>query len=124
MKTAKEIIEETIQYYSEDTSRRALEEGGCQYTTEDGNHCAVGRCLEEEYQTTDFEYNQTKGVIQLVDYYQTMDNILREEYRGHPTDLWERLQRLHDGDFNWDEDGLTGIGIAAANRILEDYKND
>ena len=43
-----EILEETIAYYSEDPNRRSISEDGdgCYYLhPENGNRCAVGRCL-------------------------------------------------------------------------------
>lgn len=42
MKTKLEIIEETVQYYSEDVTRRASDSSGvCEYYTFDGRMCAV-----------------------------------------------------------------------------------
>lgn len=50
--TAVEIINETVAYYSEDTSRRGITYTGfgdlkCVYITAGGQMCAVGRCLIE-----------------------------------------------------------------------------
>ena len=97
--TRKELIEETVKYYSEDTSRRSkLRNGTCVYSTKGGKHCAVGRCLKNKYQTTSFKCNVGYGVVGLHDEYYGIDNILKEKYRGHSTSFWRDLQFLHDCD--------------------------
>lgn len=111
MKTKAEILQETVEYYSEDINRRAV--GGnevCLYTTADNRHCAVGRCLTEEAIDTvqDFEGD----VEDLVDEYaeDNIDNILKEQYKGHEEKFWADLQTLHDKESNWDKTGLTEEG--------------
>lgn len=45
-----ELIEETIQYYSENTTRRGFDDQKqmCVYKSPDNKHCAIGRMLDEE----------------------------------------------------------------------------
>lgn len=119
MKTKREIIEETVAYYSEDVTRRALSyrEGGsiagCKYLTSENKMCAVGRCLTEE------------GLKEWGDYssYFTLDMIdsLKEEYKVDDYGFWSDLQKLHDTNSNWDENGLSEDGKSFVNWLLETY---
>ena len=54
----KDILKDTIDYYSEDPdNRRSIDEdGNCMYTW-GNNHCAIGRYLKEEYQREDWTEN-------------------------------------------------------------------
>ena len=122
--TALEIIEETVAYYSEDTTRRAVtSDGSCLYTTASGNHCALGRCLQEEFQTTKFKYNGECGSYVLDDK-MGLENILRDEYKGHDKRLWSDLQELHDVRDNWNDNGLTAIGDYMVSELKEKYADN
>lgn len=109
-----EILNETIQYYSEDTNRRAVKRTtdgtllNCMYNTENGNHCAIGRCLKDKHKEKglDFKGNH-EDAWGLNEMYGMLDNILEEKYHGHVLEFWEMLQNLHDTDANWNEHGLT-----------------
>lgn len=106
--TAKQILDETIQYYSEDPNRVAKTDEGCSYF-KDNKECAVGRCLinSQEIETLvslseDFfeehlggsdaenlnELLKTKG--------SSLEEKLQEKYRGHKINFWMKLQALHD----------------------------
>jgi len=102
IKTKKEIIDETVAYYCEDVSRRALRSGNCCYITDDGRMCAVGRCLTQEgleqYNNCTFGYNN-----EMLPY-------LKEEYQIDDDYFWEDLQYLHDKKWYWDDIGLTKQG--------------
>ena len=97
-KTIKEIVEETLAFYEEDPSRRAVAESGmCVYEADNGNRCAVGRCLLPEVDAKDLE----GGVLHLHRnsdpiHPLALDPLLKEEYRGHPAEFWKELQTLHD----------------------------
>lgn len=123
MKKTKEdyrkLLKETADFYSEDVSRRALNEmGRCRYLVpENGNMCAFGRCMidpenvSEGESVTQFGLNP-KGP--------SMDEVLKDEYKGYHLEFWRDLQRLHDDDSNWDENGLTRVG---ADFVLKIYTN-
>lgn len=137
--TALEILEETIAYYSEDPSRRAstakpVPKSGivsgtpntCWYYTEDGRMCAVGRCLLDPEKLIGFEGDAVALRGELVATAAKADSdstesqcFLRPQYRGHSLAFWNRLQRLHDADPNWDQNGLTEIGRIDAEEIRQ-----
>ena len=47
-----------------------------------------------------------------------LDSILKPEYRGHPLQFWENVQRFHDTADYWDETSLTPRGITYLNSLL------
>ena len=104
-----DILEDTIEYYSDDpTETRAADNGDCVYTDYDGRHCAVGRYMKPEFQTTGFYANSGQSVNSLdarIDIY-LVDNVL-----GLSENFWQSLQELHDNDTNWNDDtGLSEHG--------------
>ena len=109
-KTIKEIVEETLAFYEGDPSRRATNFfGECKYETEDGRRCAVGRCLLPEVDAKDLSglvinLVSQKSKQQETDLvrFEDLDDLLKEEYRGHPKGFWKDLQDLHDcGPIYW-----------------------
>lgn len=122
MKTKLEIIDETVKYYSEDISRRAVLDMGCYYWMQ-GKMCAVGRCLidpeaiqklieEKGYGDTDV------GTLSGVTDFQSS---LKEEYRGHDLNFWKSLQIFHDENSNWCESGLTESGLIELDSLKKRY---
>jgi hypothetical protein len=109
------ILEDTVKYYSEDTSRRALDkEGSCRFQTVDGKMCAVGRYLKP---ITDW--------TKVYSAYTYLDLI--NEYPGCmtepelPNSFWFDLQDLHDGELFWFKGkGLTPVG----HNFVETIKNN
>lgn len=130
MKTNKEIrdlINETVKYYSEDTRRRAVQDfGGCAYYLNEGEDvkcCAVGRCLIKP-QDKDSKLSKTIGdtdVESLLEVYS--QRIFKKDYRNFPTTVWMELQDLHDSCRYWDaRQGLTPSGIDRVSELLLKYK--
>lgn len=109
------LLEDTVKYYSEDTSRRAMEENDCVYLTEDGRKCAVGRFLVENFDYTHF--NSCYSVKDLYTQYGNTDKFLTSECRGYNIDFWQRLQGLHDNSTLWDNKGLTKSGKITVENI-------
>jgi len=118
-KTAVEIIRETVAYYSKDPyGRRGIDpyDLSCVYLTSDGKMCAVGRCCIEPKE------RWTGSVSHLIGQSgDNIDHLLKEEYRGHPTELWTDLQHLHDNEWNWDNNGISEIGMRYAEKLLSKY---
>lgn len=121
-KTKKEIIDETVAFYSEDTSRRATNIeliGGisfprCKYLTEDGRMCAVGRCLIPDGKIRNYGNDYSYEIAMCTSGQITnLEEILKPEYRGHDIGFWRDLQNFHDDNENafWNEDGITEIGL-------------
>tara|TARA_R110000824_G_scaffold374650_1_gene565224 strand:- start:48 stop:443 length:396 start_codon:yes stop_codon:yes gene_type:complete len=104
----KNILEDTIEYYSD--SPRAMDlSGSCQYTDDNGNHCAVGRYMREEFQTTEFYANCGVSVGSLA---ADVDTYLKSNVLGLTEKFWCALQDVHDSSNNWGEydEGLTAVG--------------
>tara|TARA_R110002020_G_scaffold458537_1_gene676029 strand:+ start:228 stop:623 length:396 start_codon:yes stop_codon:yes gene_type:complete len=103
-----DILQDTIHHYS-DFPRAMDKSGSCQYTDEVGNHCAVGRYMRPEFQTTGFYANNGVSVGSLA---ADVDTYLDSKVIGLTEKFWSDLQDIHDSDHNWGEydEGLTGVG--------------
>ena len=104
-----DILEDTIEYYSDDPCEtRAADDGECVYTDANGRHCAVGRYMKPEFQTTGFYANSGQSVHSLA---ADVDSYLVDNVLGLPVDFWQSSQELHDNDGNWNYDtGLSEHG--------------
>ncbi len=125
--TKLEILEETIEFYSTDPSRRSLDDAGsCVYNAGTAQHCAVGRCLIPKFQEQGrkLKYN-VMGFEDFVDYhgYKEHDDTLQEQYRGHSLSFWGDLQHFHDAKKNWSEVGITPHGEEEAQSLITKYRN-
>lgn len=115
-KTKLEILEETKNFYTEDPTRRATSDNGCRYLTDDGRMCAVGRCLIPNSQlNVCYLYNDnfksaTEAINVSVNNIKNLEEILKEEYRGHSKGFWSLLQSFHDREEHWSASGLTVEG--------------
>ncbi len=120
------LIKETVDFYSKNPreSRSLDESGKCLYNSEDGTHCAVGRCLLSKYKKKkDGEFNQ-KRVVYLPGYLEakSIDDVLLSKYRGHNIFFWKDLQNLHDMESHWTPEGLSIYGKKVVEELLEKYK--
>ena len=128
-----QIIEETVAYYSEDVSRRAVEkaviEGDidqCRYYTEDGKVCAFARVLEDPKSfQEDCDNEWGCQAIQLIDmdFVSSLDIFIKPEYQGHSSSFWRSIQILHDTQDYWNSSGLTEEGETYKNFLMERYKD-
>lgn len=121
LKTKIEIIKETIEFYGSDPSRRALDSGLCQYKAKNGNKCAFGRCMKDEFA---FAYcKDSKGASMMLFSYGI--NILKEEYqipREQAWDFWDDIQEFHDTSSNFEIHNLSKLGNIRAKFLIEKYK--
>jgi hypothetical protein len=104
------LLEETVNFYSEDLSRRSLNDNSCVYLSEVGNMCAVGRCMTKKHVKKAGELNQDVHGIYKALGGNSIDDFLQVKYRGYNIKMWLDLQRLHDDKENWDTKGLTDSG--------------
>lgn len=115
LKTKLEIIQETADFYSADTTRRATYKTSigtkCNYLTMDGKMCAAGRCMvnpeifaKDNHPINLFDYNDVYAA-------------LKPKYRQQDIDFWKSLQSFHDTNNYWDDKGLTAAGNAALNAL-------
>ena len=130
--TKTDIINETINFYKK--SNRGYIQGSCQYYTEEGNMCAVGRCMiSPEDSQVKYGMGTIRGVVCRLNNIdlttpesdldtKSVDQLLKPEYHGHNVGFWTDLQMLHDESSNWDDDGLTISGRAEANKLLTKYR--
>lgn len=120
-----EIINETVEYYGKDPLQlRATTPDDCVYMDDQGNRCAIGRCIAEEYI---YMAREVEGPVS--DLLRTLrlplDTILQEKYRGHDLFFWEDVQSLHDHEPYWDYEkgGLTPDGERQVSHLKEKYRN-
>lgn len=101
---AAKVITDTVQFYEEDPSRRAvLPGGGCKYLTTEGRKCAVGR-----YMLPGRWQKSCMGVASLMEGHDgPLDIVLQPEVRGLPWRLWYTLQHYHDDGDYWRPDGFS-----------------
>jgi hypothetical protein len=96
-----EIMDETFEFYGSDPTRRATNDrGGCQYITDNGNMCAVGRCMTEEAieEYGSFSNDVSDLAWESSGQYDSIDALLKPEYQGHKVEFWQNLQVYHDED--------------------------
>ena len=134
----REILQETVEYYSKNTKRRAVSSNGCVYNANIyglEKHCAVGRCFTDKFKDMgeDLPGNSDTGVTDIAGVVlwpdsttpaksegnQCLDFMLQEKYQGHSIKFWMKLQMLHDQGGNWDSKGLTDLGKRSVETINE-----
>ena len=110
------FLEETIAFYSEDTSRRAVREDGmCMYKTSDGRSCAIGRHISPTKYRKDLE--EISFSISL------FRGVLPNEYISLGNLFLGEIQYFHDEECFWSYSGLTEAGIFELNRMKLAIKN-
>jgi hypothetical protein len=112
----KAIVDETVEYY--ETHKRGLDYdlNSCVYHNEDGDMCAVGRCLIDPPSAN---YTDTMDISELIEFMEAenLDEILKVEYRGHTQDFWEELQLLHDCKPHWNENNKGGQVLSEMGKV-------
>ena len=107
-----EILKETIQFYSEDTSRRASFDSKGSFYVYDDKMCALGRYLLDPHKFRIFISN-LKVTEDLTD--ERLDEWVKPEGKGCTVRFWNRLQVLHDNPLFWNKKGLTERGQSFVN---------
>jgi hypothetical protein len=134
-KTKLEILEETANFYNRN-NRATHEKFGCAYRNDEGNKCAVGRCMTDEAieKYGDFDgaastlanaigRNELGVNISYGNDAKILDYVLDEEYHGHELEFWGDLQTLHDNQSRWDNEGLSPYGKQLYKSLVEKWKN-
>lgn len=120
MKTEKEIVLETVEYYSDPDNRSLYYSHGepkdatSVYLSSNGNKCAVGRCMKDKVLDSIAKNRSIKSIVRGMCANKDqahIDSLFKDEYRGHSVSFWDRLQRLHDEYSHWSKDGITRRGI-------------
>lgn len=127
LKTKVEILQETADFYSEETNRRSQDaSGSCIYIAKNGNKCAFSRCCKEDGKTIKFleEYNEDSNVIDL-EGTAGLDNLLKSEYHGHCVEFWQQVQSFHDDSYNFTAPkGLSVVGEALLSSMQNRWKDN
>jgi hypothetical protein len=135
MKTLIEIIDETVEVYS-DVSKRALQtiivfreaSVKCRYKAESGNLCAFSRALTEEGVELVLNYFEGDSASTIIRGNKNKFNasMFKEEYRAHADNsvFWDAIQALHDKEENWniEQGGLSEIGKQYVETLKDQYK--
>lgn len=109
-KTIHEIIDETVEFYSnnprslvveDDEEDDHLRQTRCLYNGPNGTKCAFARLVKDE-----FVHLLPEESCCVVNYALIcpMEH-LKEEYQNHPPGFYRQLQILHDASSNWVELG-------------------
>lgn len=141
--TKVQIIKQTVRFYSKDPVGRRSVGGGsnCRYNSDEGQHCAVGRCLLGKYQRSGTSLKGNISTFKDFVFYNVdlkaeqyrelemnttshHDAVLQKKYRGHDMEFWGKLQALHDSPTYWTSTGLTTFGKQYVNKLISKYKKE
>jgi len=122
-----DILNSTISFYSDDTSRRAIDEvtGAPVYCTIDGKRDAVARLLPESVFLErgelydDFNDAVVTGAVDG----QVVARVVRKYHPRIPSEFWVDLQSFHDNNENWNKIGITKAGIENSELIKTKISN-
>jgi hypothetical protein len=104
-----DLAADTVAYYSSKETFAVAANGQCQYRTEDGKMCAVGRWLDPvklEQNGLTYETLNSYGVIGdlddiLDDRRIRLNDILKDEVSHISQSEWKALQSYHDSIAHW-----------------------
>lgn len=106
MKTKKEIIDETVEFYKNNPRSVVYDEFGdhkCKYLGPKGERCAFSRCCIESFK----DFQEGKNVLAQLG---KCIQILKEEYRIDDIHFWVNIQMIHDAEPYWNKRNLTKRG--------------
>ena len=135
--TEKELLIDTIEYYSKDTSRRCVSAKACFYSPREcndhlkdgkeytGDGCAIGRLFKpEDRYRIDQTITNTYYADTTVEILFEIDEILEftpDWLQEMDISFLVDLQCLHDAHSHWDSEGLTDEGHNFAERMYKNY---
>ena len=92
MKSQKQFILDTLLPYKEDPKTCAIDDDRCEYLTEDGRMCAVGKHMKKgQWQT---EFMDVSGIDDVFGLKKVLKkSALKQEFT---VEQWELIQRYHD----------------------------
>jgi hypothetical protein len=121
--TFRELVIETAAYYTSKNRSSGSPAGAhcmyahplgahCMYVHPLGMRCAFSRCCKQDEKTlallADYERMSASAVLR------KSQDIVLPRYRNITPEQWDEVQQLHDERTNWDEEGITSIGINRA----------
>jgi hypothetical protein len=119
-----QMLKSTVEHYN--SKNRAVEpisEICCYASTDKSEGCSVGRLLDEESKTyiRDNQLNTGNNIEDVINHMRRTDFKLT----GILTlgkDFLTKVQELHDGKPNWDENGLSVDGKIAVDKIATEFE--
>jgi hypothetical protein len=122
------LLEDTIQFYSEDVSRRSVKDNGrgghiCYYS-HNRKKCAIGRLLTPEELEWWAQVAENKFAELENSSYRHMVEIcgVPVNLQGFDPVFLTDLQSLHDNDRHWGENGLTEKGKEWVGEIKRQFE--
>ncbi len=113
-----DIVLEVLEEYSNSAKRSLYKNqlnGTCQYLSDADKKCAVGRFMTDKALAL---HGKSSKRIEVLSLRYGLNELLKKEYQGHPVSFWSKLQRLHDEDGFWSEDGVTEDGLKYVKHAL------
>lgn len=109
-----ELVKNTIEYYTDDPSRRGIDDNGsCVYKTKDEKKCAVGRWIDEDKcKEYNIEIERLEGDVGILcnilnkRFSLNLEDILIDDVKDIPQELWMDLQMYHDTQIYWKDEKL------------------
>ena len=111
------VLQDTINFYN--INNRAEDTRSCQYLTNDGRKCAIGRYLKPGLEET--VKGAICGVITFIDLY---PEIIPKWMMKLDHLFLNEIQKLHDEFSFWTETGLSKNGIRKVKEICAAHKID
>lgn len=125
-KRLNEVLNETFKYYYGKQSRCGYSDSGmCEYLTEEGNKCAIGRMLRPSYlkEKAD-QLNEAGPVEDAYDKGLLPTEAFLPRYQGLPFIFLKQLQTMHDDYAEWgDKDKMEQIRDRIKQHIKEGVYN-
>lgn len=107
-----DLITDTLEFYGEDTDRRAVApDGACQYLTIDGRHCGIGRLVSPEVAGT----LPNNTLVQYDDVFLKLPDELQIMGRK----FLRSVQAIHDEPFNWKYHASMGAFVLDALKRIQ-----
>lgn len=119
-KTKLQIIEETVEFYSNNPRSINAETEQCRYVSDSGANCAFSRCCTDEGKTILHKEYEGRGVGSVL--LASKETFLKPEYKGHSENFWRDIQQLHDGHAYWVRNRLTEDGKKQVENLKYIYK--
>jgi len=121
--TSKETIIKYVIKKVKAQGGRAFEGNICTLEDKNGWRCAFSLCMKDGVRKNILGDGLLGGINQsLVNDYGNgnIDNMLLKKYRGHSYEFWFDLQRWHDGNDGWENNGtITEEGLNRVQCILK-----
>lgn len=114
------VLQDTINFYT--LEKRAVDYyEKCQYLTEDGKRCAIGRLLNKGKERGLMECSKSVNAFLEIPEFQ---KIIPDWMTKLSPLFLKSIQALHDGEGYWTETGLSSEGVQKVRQICMDYDID